>query len=153
MSDRAESQRFQLLLESAIVLAVGTHRGQEDKGGAPYILHPLRVMLSLRGPLEMIVGVLHDVVEDGGVTLDRLRRAGYPDRVVEALDALTRRPEESCDVYLARVKANPLALQVKLADLHDNLDESRIAEPTEKDRRRWEKYRRALAELEGRSVG
>ncbi len=152
MADRPafgwESQCLQALVESAIVLAVDVHQGQKDKGGVPYILHPLRVMLSLRHPMEIIAGVLHDVIEDGGVTLERLRRSGYPDGVVDALDALTRRPEEGYGDYLARVKANPLALSVKLADLRDNLDESRIPEPTENDRRRWEKYRRALAELE-----
>lgn len=140
-------ERVQALLESAIVLAAGAHRGQKDRAGAPYILHPLRVMLSLREPLEMIAGVLHDVVEDGGITLDQLRNAGYPVEVVDALDALTRRSGESYGDYLMRVKANPLALRVKLADLRDNLDESRIPEPSEADRLLWEKYRRALQEL------
>ncbi|MEW5933042.1 MAG: GTP pyrophosphokinase [Bacillota bacterium] len=141
-------ERVQALLESAIVLAVGAHRGQKDRAGAPYILHPLRVGLSLRDPLEVMAGVLHDAVEDGGVTLEQLRHAGFPAEVVEALDALTRRPGETYGDYLVRVKANPLALRVKLADLRDNLDESRIPEPSESDRRLWEKYRSALRRLE-----
>ncbi|MBC7337968.1 MAG: GTP pyrophosphokinase [Clostridia bacterium] len=126
----------------------GAHRGQKDRAGAPYILHPLRVMLSSREPLEMIAGVLHDVVEDSGIALEQLRTAGYPADVIEALDALARRPGENYGDYLARVKANPLALRVKLADLRDNLDESRIPEPSEDDRRLWQKYRRALQELQ-----
>ncbi|MFZ5767226.1 MAG: GTP pyrophosphokinase [Bacillota bacterium] len=142
------SERVEALLESAIVLAVGAHRGQKDRAGAPYILHPLRVMLSSREPLEMIAGVLHDVVEDSGIALEQLRTAGYPADVIEALDALTRRPGENYGDYLARVKANPLALREKLADLRDNLDESRIPEPSENDRRLWQKYRWALQELQ-----
>ncbi|MEW6049148.1 MAG: GTP pyrophosphokinase [Bacillota bacterium] len=141
-------ERVQALLESAIVLAVGAHRGQKDRAGAPYILHSLRVGLSFRDPLEVMAGVLHDVVEDGGATLEQLRRAGFPADVVEALDALTRRAGETYDDYLVRVKANRLALRVKLADLRDNLDESRIPEPSEDDRQLWEKYRSALQQLE-----
>ncbi|MEW6545597.1 MAG: GTP pyrophosphokinase [Bacillota bacterium] len=139
----------QALLESAIVLAVAAHRGSTDKGGAPYVLHPLRVMLQLGDLREMAAGVLHDAVEDGGVTLEQLGHLGFPADVLEALEALTRRPGEDYGAYLGRVKANPMALRVKLADLRDNLDESRIPEPTDADRRRWEKYRRALADLEG----
>lgn len=79
-------ERVQALLESAIVLAVGAHRGQNDRAGAPYILHLLRVGLSFRDPLEVMAGVLH------GVTLEQLSHAGFPAEVVEALGALTRRP-------------------------------------------------------------
>lgn len=141
--------RTQALFEEALLLAVTAHRGQKDKGGAPYVLHPLRVMLSLGEPAEMIAAVLHDTVEDGGLTLEELRRKGFPDEVVCALDALTRRPGESYADYLGRVRENPIAMRVKVADLEDNLDESRIPNPTDRDRERWEEYRRALAELVG----
>lgn len=104
-------------------------------------------MLSLRDPWGIMVGIMHDLVEDSGISLDRRWRAGFPAEVVEAVTVVTWRPGEDYADCLARVKANPMALRVKLADLRDNLDESRIPEPTDADRRRWEKYRRALAEL------
>jgi len=141
----------QVLLEQALFLALKVHRGQTDKGGAPYILHPLRVMLSLDEPEEMIAAALHDTLEDGGLSLEELRHRGFPDEVVRALDALTRRPGESYSEYLGRVRENPTAVRVKVADLRDNLDESRIPNPTDRDRERGEKYREALAELVGSS--
>lgn len=144
-------EQDQALLESAIVLAVGAHRGRRDRGGAPYILQPLRVMLFLGDLREMMTGVLHDVVEDGDVTLDQLRRAGFPAEVVEAVDVLTRRPGEEYGDCLASVKVNPMALRVKLADLRDNLDKSRIAGPSPEDLRRWEEYPRVAEKLERRA--
>ena len=143
----------QLLLEEALLLAVRAHRGQKDKGGTPYALHPLRLMLSLAEPVEMIAAVLHDAVEDGDLTLEELRSTGFPDEVVCALDALTRRPEESYAEYLARVRENAVAVRVKVADLRHNLDESRVSNPTNRDRERWEKYRRAFVGLAGSSEG
>lgn len=130
----------------------GPYRGSENlvkgaKGGAPYTLHPLRVMLQLGDLREMMAGLLHDAVEDPGVTLDQLRRTAFTAEPAEAVDALTRRPGEEYREYLARVKANPMALRLKLANLRENLDESRIPEPTGAGRRRREKYRRALAVL------
>jgi (p)ppGpp synthase/HD superfamily hydrolase len=118
------------LLEDAIHLASEAHRGQKDKAGKPYILHPMRVMFRMDTLLEMVVAVLHDVVEDSDTTLGELRAWGYPEEVVEALDCLTRRyadktPErqsESYMDYVARCKANPLAKKVKLADIDDHLD-------------------------------
>ncbi len=121
-------------LEDAIALAAQVHRGQRDKAGQTYILHPLRVMLSLDAEEERVVGILHDVVEDTRdrppeerVTLARLRALGYPDAVVAALDCLTRREGESYEEFVARLKPNPLARRVKLADLDDNLDVRRLA--------------------------
>lgn len=141
--------RARVLLEEAVLLAAGAHRGQRDKGGAPYVLHPLRVMLSLSEPVEMIAAVLHDALEDGGLSLEELRSRGFPDEVLRALEALTRRLGEPYAEYLGRVREDPVAVKVKVADLKDNLHETRIPNPTEKDRERWEKYRRALAWLDG----
>jgi (p)ppGpp synthase/HD superfamily hydrolase len=109
-------------LEDAIALAVAAHRGQQEKTGRPYILHLLRVMLRLEGEFEQMTGVLHDVVEDTASTLDDLRRLGYPDPVIEALDCLTHRHEETYEQFIERAIANPLARRVKLADLEDNMD-------------------------------
>lgn len=85
------------LLGKALEIALKAHRGQRDKAGAPYILHPLRVMLRMEGPLVMIAALVHDVVEDSATTLDDLRASDIPEQVIEAMDALSRRSGESYD--------------------------------------------------------
>ena len=134
-------------IEEAISIAAYAHRGQTDKAGAPYILHPLRVMLSLNSEQEMVVGVLHDLVEDTDWTLERLRDRGFDDSVLAAIDSLTKRDSESYEEFIARVKSNPLARRVKLADLQDNADLARLPQPSERDLARREKYLRAIASL------
>ena len=143
-------------LEDAIVLAAQLHKGQVDKAGVSYILHTLRVMQdpTLTSEDERIVAVLHDTVEDCDITLEQLRERGYSVQVVDALDFLTKLPEEESnyDAFIERVQSGPLlARKVKLADLRDNADLSRLANPTEKDLARQEKYRRAIAALESAS--
>jgi (p)ppGpp synthase/HD superfamily hydrolase len=135
-------------LEDAIALAVEKHRGQVDKAGRPYILHPLRVMFRLETELEQMVGILHDVVEDSDVTFDDLRQMGYPEEVIVPLDKVTRRENETYDEFVARSKTHPVARRVKLADLEDNMDVRRsFAQLTEKDFERLKRYRRAWEEL------
>jgi (p)ppGpp synthase/HD superfamily hydrolase len=136
-------------LEDAILLAVQAHRGQKDKNGTPYVLHPLRMMLRLMTDAERMVAVLHDVVEDTPHTLEDLRRAGYPEEVVQAVDCLTRRDTETYDEFIERLKPNPLAYKVKIADLEDNMDVRRISEIKESDFERLRRYRKAWAELMG----
>lgn len=128
-------------LERAIEIAANAHAGQLDQGGQPYILHPLRVMLLLESEEERIVGVLHDVIEDTPVTLAQLQAEGFSERVVCALDALTKQPGESRMDAAARAAADAIALRVKLSDNADNLDLSRIPNPTHKDLARMEEYR------------
>jgi (p)ppGpp synthase/HD superfamily hydrolase len=144
-------------LERAIEIAARAHAGQVDKAGAPYILHPLRVMLAVRSPEARMAAVLHDVVEDskGAVTLEQLRAEGFAAVVVEAVEGLTKRPSEKNDyeAFIRRLAPNALAREVKLADLRDNLDLTRIAEPTEKDRARLEKYKKAIVYLEAVQAG
>jgi (p)ppGpp synthase/HD superfamily hydrolase len=118
-------------LEDAIALAASAHRSQLDKGGQPYILHPLRVMLRQQDETARIVAVLHDVVEDTSVTLIGLREAGYGEEVCEAIDCLTRRHGEDYDGMLSRVETNPTARRVKLADLEDNMDPRRLESTSE----------------------
>lgn len=134
-------------LEDAIALAVEAHRGQREKSGQPYILHVLRVMLRGETEDEQMAGVLHDVVEDTRYSLDDLRHLGYPEPVVEAVDCLTRRPDESYDQFIARAVANPIARRVKLADLEDNMDVRRLSDVTERDRERLNRYVRARNQL------
>lgn len=138
-------------LERAIAIAAEAHAGQTDKGGAPYILHPLRVMLRAResgAPIAAIAAVLHDVIEDcPDWPAGRLASAGFGETVLEALDALTRRAGEAYDDFIARCGANAIARIVKLADLEDNLDLSRIGNPSENDIARIERYVAAHAAL------
>ncbi|MBF0178798.1 MAG: bifunctional (p)ppGpp synthetase/guanosine-3',5'-bis(diphosphate) 3'-pyrophosphohydrolase [Magnetococcales bacterium] len=137
-------------LEAAIALAVTAHKGQVDKVGQPYILHPLRLMLRLDEEEERIVAVLHDVVEDTDVTLDDLRAMGFSPMVIDALDRLTHRPEESYDDYLQKILPHPLARKVKLLDLEDNMDIRRLDHQClESDWIRLKKYRTAWARLRG----
>jgi hypothetical protein len=131
-------------LEKAIVIAAKAHEGQVDKAGAPYILHPLRVMLSVSTDEERITALLHDVVEDCGVSLDALRAEGFSEIVIDAIDSVTRRLGESYETFVHRAASNPIGRQVKLADLEDNSDLSRIANPTAQDHERVAKYRRAV---------
>ena len=134
-------------LERAIALAARAHEGQVDKSGAPYILHPLRMMLRLAGTEERIVAVLHDVVEDCGVSFEQLRAEGFSEEVVAAVDAVTRRETETYEEFVLRAGANAVGRRVKLADLEDNSDLSRIAQPTARDFERLAKYQRAIAVL------
>jgi (p)ppGpp synthase/HD superfamily hydrolase len=134
-------------LERAIAIAAEAHAGAVDKAGQPYILHPLRVMLRLDDPQQRIVAVLHDVVEDTPVSLDRLRSEGFSDAVVGAVEALTKRPGETRLEAAGRAAENPIALAVKLADNAENMDLSRISEPTEKDYQRLREYQAVRALL------
>jgi (p)ppGpp synthase/HD superfamily hydrolase len=134
-------------VEDALALAVEAHRGQRDKAGQPYILHPLRVMMRLETDAERTVALLHDVVEDTPWTLERLRAAGYPEPVLSALDALTRRDGETYEAFIERLRPDTLARRVKLADLEDNMDVRRLAAVTPKDAERLARYRAAWARL------
>ncbi len=135
-------------LERAIVIAAEAHAGQKDKGGQTYILHPLRLMLQMRTEDERMAAVLHDVVEDSDWTLEQLRSEGFSEAVGQAVDALTERKDESYEAFVQRAVGDPIARVVKIADIRDNMDLSRIPNPTEKDHERLDKYRRALAILE-----
>ncbi|WP_433783121.1 HD domain-containing protein [Pseudomonas frederiksbergensis] len=134
-------------LERAIAIAAAAHEGQVDKGGAPYILHPLKVMLRVNTLEERIVAVLHDVVEDCGVSLDDLRKEGFSETVLTAIASVTKAPGESYEAFVERAAQNPIGRVVKLADLEENSDLSRIAQPSWEDLERVEKYRRAMGVL------
>ena len=111
--------------ERALALAEEVHAGQVDKLGQPYLGHCRRVVSKLNADDECAVAALHDIIEDTPTTAEDLREQ-FPDRIVDAVVALTRVDGEPPDAYYRRVKANPLALAVKLADLHDNLDPQRV---------------------------
>jgi (p)ppGpp synthase/HD superfamily hydrolase len=140
----------QLDLARAIALAAEAHARQIDKCGRAYILHPIRVMqrCERHGLETQIVAVLHDVVEDTWVTLDFLRSSGFPDSVIEAIDAITQREgRETYFEYIHRCSQNRLAALVKLADLDDNSDPIRCFSPDNDDRlRRYGKARAIVLE-------
>jgi (p)ppGpp synthase/HD superfamily hydrolase len=137
-------------LERAIAIAVEAHKDQKDKYGAPYIGHVLRVMVAGRTEAEKIVGALHDVVEDTDWTFDDLRREGFSGDIIAAVECLTKRSDdEDYDAFTGRVKANPLAIRVKLNDLADNMDIRRMPEVQERDVARLNKYLKAYRELVG----
>ncbi len=143
-------------LEKAISIAAVVHAGQTDKADAPYILHPFRIMMKMKSYDAMVVAVLHDVVEDGrGVnswTFERLRTEGFSEEVVAAIDCVTKRPGETYEQFVERAAANPIALEVKLADLEDNMNVLRMKEMEEKDAQRVRKYHRSWCRLSGRLV-
>lgn len=130
-------------LEKAILIAAQAHLGQRDKAGAPYILHPLRMMMRMESEATMIAAILHDVVEDSDWTLEQLRGEGFSEEILQAVDCLTHRDGETYDEFIERARANAIACQVKIADLEDNMNVKRIGEMTPKDLARIEKYHRA----------
>ena len=136
-------------LERAIEIAVEAHKGVLDKGGNPYVLHPLRMMFAVKTEEEKIVAVLHDVVEDaGGWEFGRLAEEGFSAAVIDALRSVTKLTEdEDYDDFIDRAMDNPVGRQVKIADIRDNLDVTRIDVLSERDMTRLNKYKRALEKL------
>jgi len=135
------------LLEKAIQIAVAAHSGAKRKNGTPYVLHPLRMMCRLQHESEQIVAVLHDVIEDTHWTLDDLKREGFPDHILAALDCVTKRAGETYEAFIDRAASNPLARSVKLADLEDNMNVAELPTVTPQDSARMAKYRKAWHRL------
>ncbi len=127
-------------IERAIELAARAHAGQRDKGGQPYILHPLRVMMAVTTDAERIAAVLHDIVEDTSITFDDLVAEGFADDVVDAIRALTKFEGETRELAAKRIVRDPIARAVKLADIADNMDLTRIPVPSERDHARLREY-------------
>lgn len=146
--------------ETALRIAAEAHEGQTDKGGEPYVLHPMRMALSLRSKEERIVALLHDIVEDcPGWTFEKIASFGFGPEIIDALKAVTKDPQANLAnqdqymAFIARAAANPIGRAVKLADLRDNCDLSRIAEPKDRDLSRIEKYKRAIEFINGLDSG
>lgn len=137
-------------LARAIEIAASVHRKQVDKGGKPYILHPIRVMMSLNSEDEKIVGVLHDVVEDSDEWgFERLRKEGFEEKILSALKSVTKASEaEDYQKFIKRAARNQIGRNVKIADIRDNLDVTRIDVLKERDLIRINKYKAALELLE-----
>ncbi len=137
------------LIEKALQIATMAHKGQTDKAGNAYISHPIRVALQCSTYEEKIVALLHDVVEDTDVTAAHLRAEGFPEQIVEAVLSVTKREEESYHDFVVRASHNPIGRQVKLYDLKDNMDITRLPLLTDDDLPRLNKYIEAYRYLLG----
>ena len=135
-------------LSKAIVIAATAHDGQIDKGGHPYIFHLLRVMMEQETDESRIVGVLHDLFEDCDWTQDDLRRHGFSEEIIAAVESVTRRQQETYKEFIKKAASNPIGRKVKLADLRDNCDLERLPHASDIDYQRVEKYQRAITFIE-----
>ena len=133
--------------ELALKIATEAHKGQVDKAGVPYINHPLTVASLVDTEEEKIVALLHDTIEDTNITEQDLLNYGFSNKIVEAVKLLTHNKDVPYMDYVAKIKDNELARKVKIADLTHNSDLSRLKEITEKDKKRYEKYQKALLYL------
>ncbi len=131
------------MLDKALRLAAVAHEGQKDKGGEPYISHPMRVANKCSNTDEKVVAYLHDVIEDTNVTANELLSQGFPENIVEAVLSVTRKKEESYEDFIKRCGANKIGRQVKIHDLEDNMDTTRLKSLSQKDIERIEKYKKA----------
>lgn len=140
------------LLSKMLHIATNAHHGQFDKGGNPYILHPLKVMHYLKSEDEelMAIALGHDVIEDTKVTYQDLVAAGITQRIIDGIAALTKQPGQTYDEYKLRVFSNADAMRVKLADLRHNADIRRLKGVTDKDLERMAKYQRFYLEIQDR---
>ena len=136
-------------LHRAIEIALDAHKNVSDKGGNPYILHPLRLMLQMDSEEEMIVAILHDVVEDSEKwSFDKLKEEGFSKKIINSLRSVTKENEnEDYEKFIDRSVKDKIGRKVKIADISDNLDISRLKEVTDKDILRINKYKKALKKL------
>lgn len=136
--------------KKALDFATEAHKGQNDKGGKPYIKHPIYVANHVDGDTAKAVAYLHDVVEDTKYTLEDLRRAGFSHEIVEAVDILTKKDGMSYEKYIEKVAENSIATMVKVADLQHNSQLDRIENPTEKDYGRCRTYEKMIERLKSK---
>ena len=135
-------------LQKALEIAIAAHQNQTDKSGAPYILHVLRVMNSGKSEIEKICGVLHDIVEDTPWTFEMLEQEGFSEEIINVLKCVTKESDqEDYDHFIDRILTNKTAVTVKLNDLLDNMDITRLPQITTNDLHRLNKYLRAYQRL------
>ena len=131
----------------ALKLCFEAHKNQTDKSGMPYVFHPFHLAEQMKNEETTIAALLHDVVEDTDYTIADLEEMGFPVNVLEALELLTHNDDTPYMEYVAKIKNNPIAKAVKLADLDHNSDLSRLDVVDEKALKRREKYRQAICLL------
>ena len=135
--------------KKALRMCFDAHKEQEDKSGLPYVFHPFHLAEQMQDETTTIVALLHDVVEDTDYTLEELKKEGFGDAVIDALALLTHDDDTPYIDYVARIKENPVAKAVKLADLAHNSDLSRMDTIDEKVMERYRNYQEAIALLKG----
>ena len=133
--------------ELALKIATDAHKGQVDKAGVEYINHPLKVASLVYNEKEKIVALLHDTIEDTYITEQHLIDYGFSNEIIEPVKVLTHSKDVPYMDYIQKIKGNKLARKVKIADLTHNSDLTRLKNITEKDRKRCEKYKKALMYL------
>ena len=138
--------------KKAMKICYEAHKDQVDKSGLPYVFHPAHVAEQMTDEATTIVALLHDVVEDTDYTLEDLAAEGFGKEILEAVALMTHEDDVPYLDYVAKLKDNPIARAVKLADLAHNSDLSRIGEVDEETRQRLEKYKKAMALLKGNSL-
>ena len=136
------------LTKKALLISFNAHKNQTDKSGMPYVYHPFHLAEQMDSEFAVCVALLHDVAEDADITLEDLRKEGFPHEVIEALSLMTHDDSVPYMDYVKALAPNATARKVKLADLAHNADLSRLDAPTEKDLARREKYLQAIAYLE-----
>lgn len=138
------------LTKKAMIIAYNAHMNQFDRAGVPYIYHPIHLAEQMDTEIECIVALLHDVVEDTDVTFEQLKKE-FPGEVIEVLKLLTHDKNTDYMEYIMKLKKNPIAKKIKIADIKHNSDETRLEKVTLKDIARRNKYKKALEILEGKS--
>lgn len=134
--------------KKALKLCFEAHKAQLDKSGMPYVFHPFHLAEQMKDENTTIVALLHDVIEDTDYTFNDLIAMGFDGAIIEAIKLMTHEEGVPYMDYVEKIKSNPIARKVKLADLRHNSDLSRLDAPTEKDKMRVEKYRKAIVLLE-----
>lgn len=132
------------LTKMALKISFDAHKNQVDKSGMPYVYHPFHLAEQMDDEYTTCVALLHDVVEDTDITLDDLKKKGFPNEVTDAIALMTHDDVVPYLEYVAKIKKNPIATFVKLADLKHNSDLTRLDEVDSKALERVEKYRKAI---------
>jgi len=140
------------LTKKALHIMFNTHRDQLDKGALPYVFHPFEVAEQMDDEVSVCVALLHDTIEDGKITPEYLDSVGFSEEIVDAVVLLTHKKGVPYDKYIKRIKHNPLAKKVKIADLRHNSNTDRLEQVTDETKERLEKYARAIEVLEGEDI-
>lgn len=134
--------------KKALKFCFKAHKRQRDKSGMPYVFHPFHLAEQMTDEATTIVALLHDVIEDTRYTEKHIRKMGFDESVIDALRLLTHNDDTEYMDYVAKIKENPIAKAVKLADLKHNSDLTRLDVVDEKALKRREKYLKAIELLE-----
>ena len=140
-------------VKRAALIAYNAHKDQSDKGGYPYIMHPIHIAEQMETEDETIAALLHDVIEDTDIGFDYLKKEGFSDTVINCLKILTKDPNEDYMDYIRKIKkTGGIALKIKKADMAHNMIAERISKKIQSDESRMEKYRAAFDILNGQNT-